>query len=455
MQTSSSNRRILISCIVIFVIVCICLSLASILGAGIMIFTQNRTNSVNTEPSSSEAQPDEEDIDQQLNEIENQISQLRGLEPMTEIDPNFLTPDALRQHVLDDFLEEYTPQEAQIDAQVLWAFGLLDKNFDLYNFYVDLYSEQIAGFYDQEVQEMYVVQDGDFAGPERLTYAHEFVHSLQDQYYDIEDGLDFNDEACETDSERCAAISALLEGDASLTEALWFSSYASTADQREIAEFYNAFQSPVYDTAPTFIQQDFIFPYQQGQMFVESLYDQGGWELIDEAYMNPPVSTEQILHPENYPDDIPETVSLPDLNSFLDQGWVELDRGVMGEWYSYLILAYGDDASSRLSSSQASKATAGWAGDSYVVLYNESLDQMIMMLLTRWENNNEALEFKTAFEQYANNRFGESTASGNDSLFWESMDGVHSINTEGRSTAWIFAPDRETTETLLPMLDFP
>jgi hypothetical protein len=203
---------------------------------------------------------------------------------------------------------------------------LLDKDFDLYNFYLDLYSEQIAGFYDQEIKEMFIVQDNDFAGPERLTYAHEYVHALQDQQYDIENGLRFNDDACESDSERCAAVQSLLEGDASLTEAHWLSNFATLEDQKDLADFYNELKSPVFDRAPAFMQEDFLFPYQQGQKFVEALFDLGGWEFVNQAYENPPVSTEQILHPEMYPDNSPVTVNLPDLVSFLDQAWVETDR---------------------------------------------------------------------------------------------------------------------------------
>ena len=43
-----------------------------------------------------------------------------------------------------------------------------------------------------------------------------------------------------------------------------------------------------------------IFPYLRGMVFCVKLTNEGGWKAIDEAYKNPPVSTEQILHPEKY-----------------------------------------------------------------------------------------------------------------------------------------------------------
>jgi len=41
-----------------------------------------------------------------------------------------------------------------------------------------------------------------------------FTHVLQDQAYRLSEGLGLNDEACEADSEKCAATQALIEGDA-------------------------------------------------------------------------------------------------------------------------------------------------------------------------------------------------------------------------------------------------
>jgi hypothetical protein len=86
-----------------------------------------------------------------------------------------------------------------------------------------------------------------------------------------------------------------------------------------------------------------MFPYMSGMEFAQSLFDRGGWDAIDAAYANPPVSTEQILHPDRYPADQPVTVELPDLQSVLGDGWTELYTNVLGEWYTYLILSQNID----------------------------------------------------------------------------------------------------------------
>jgi len=175
------------------------------------------------EPTPSETQepspePIPPEIAEQMDQIETEVIVLRNLQPSGFVTRALLTRDQLRQKIENDFLEDYSPEEAQEDTIVLSALGLLETGFDMFTFYKDLLSEQIAGQYDHKAKEMDVVQGSGFGGTERLTYAHEYTHALQDQNFDIENGLEYTNEACEEDSERCAAVQALLEGDASMLE---------------------------------------------------------------------------------------------------------------------------------------------------------------------------------------------------------------------------------------------
>jgi len=394
-------------------------------------------------------------IAQQMDQIQDQVVQLRGLEPKGPVKRDLLAPTQLRQHVLDDFLVDYSPDKAKQDVLVLAAFGLLEPDFDLYNFYIDLYSEQIAGFYDDKTKEMYVIQGEGFQGPERLTYAHEYDHALQDQNYDIENGLDYSQASCEKDSERCAAIQALIEGDASLLETEWYVGFATAQDRNEIQQFYSTYQSPVYDSAPTFMQQDFVFPYVNGQAFVEYLHTAGGWASVDRAYQDLPVSTEQILHPDLYPDDKPITVTLPDLKPILSEGWEMLDQETLGEWYTYLVLAYGLDPQARLDISDAQTASAGWGGDRYTVYYNAQTDATVLVLKTIWDTGRDADEFNTAFRKYAGMRFGNPGAASSDSVSWSFSGGYSEFHIQSQETDWILAPDAETTQAIWAAMQIP
>jgi hypothetical protein len=388
------------------------------------------------------------DVAATMDEIQKQVVGLRGLQPNAPIMRALMSPDQLRERVINDFFDDYTDEEAQNDAIVLAVLGLLEPDFDLHNFYIDLLSEQVAGFYDHETKEMYVVQGEGFGGLERLTYSHEFTHILQDQAYDIEKGLNYNDEACETDTERCAAIQALIEGDASILEFQWFGKYATAEDQRQLMEFYGSYESPVFDSAPDFMKEDFLFPYQEGMAFAQYLYDQSGWETVDGAYRDLPVSTEQILHPERYPDDRPISVTLPDLGAILDDGWVEIERNVMGEWYTILILAHGLDVSTRLEETEAQAAAEGWGGDQYVVYFSEQTQATAMVFTTLWEAEAEASEFAAAFERYANARFGSLVEQQNGFWAWEFPSGYTEFHLVGRQTFWIMAPESALAQAI-------
>jgi hypothetical protein len=384
----------------------------------------------------------------QIDQIQSQVIEERGLQPKYTVPVVLLSPDELRQNVINDFLADYTDEEVADDVMGYSIIGLLEPGYDFKGFYTELLSEQVAGYYDPEMKEMFIVQGQSFQGPEYMTYAHEYTHALQDQNYDIENGLNVNDDTCEVDTERCAAIQSLIEGDASLSEYTWFQYNATSQDQQQIIEYINSMTNPVYDSAPAFLKDDFIFPYSQGLTFVQSFYNQGGWSAVDAVYQNPPVSTEQILHPELYPNDTPIPVDLPDLVSALGEGWREVLRNQMGEWYTFLILARAANENARLDDTTAQNAAAGWGGDEYLVLHNDATDSTAFVMKTIWDTSNDAAEFSTALQQYADIRFGVSASQQGDTLTWGYPGGYSSLYHSGDTTVWIIAPDSSTAQTI-------
>jgi hypothetical protein len=490
------KRKVAISILVIIVVACIVLSAVSVILAGVLFFNQSAavidplevvqetipitsppaqidptatsasidptptpqfdetTSTIQPQPTSTAAEVGlDHAVVLQMESIQDQVITERGLTPKELVNRILFTNSQLRERLIEDFKEDYPSDEVEADKITLSAFGLLERDFDLSNFYIDLLTEQVAGFYDQETKEMVVVQGEGFQGPERLTYAHEYTHALQDQNFDIENGLNYNDDACEEDSERCAAIQALLEGDASLSELTWFFEYSTTQDQTEILEFYENINTPILDSAPAFLSEDFIFPYQEGFEFVQYLYDQGGWAAVNAAYDNLPLSTEQILHPERYPEDKPVKVLLPDLSDVLGDGWEIIDQDVMGEWYTYLVLSFGRDPGARLESSKAKSAADGWEGDAYVVYFNKENQTTVLVLQSLWDSVLEAEDFANAFQSYAINRFGASILEEPGTWVWAFNEGHSLFSLNQQWTTWIIAPERDMIESIRDSLD--
>ena len=384
----------------------------------------------------------------QMEEIERQVSALRGLQPTGPVRRALLTPDELRQRVLDDFLADYTEAEAADDVIELALLGLLEPGYDLWNLYLELYSEQVAGFYEDETGQMYVVQGAGFGGPERLTYAHEFVHALQDQTYDLDEGLGYSDERCESDTERCAGISSLIEGDATLLEEQWLRTYATERDFDEILNFYASFQSPVFDSAPAFLQKDFLFPYEAGLDFTRQLYLEAGWLGVDAAYGEVPLSTEQVLHPARYPDDPPIWLEASELADELGSSWREIERNVLGEWYTRLMLE------AQIAPEAASAAAEGWEGDVYLVFRQEATARSALVLVTLWDGVGQAQEAFAAIREYADLRFGPGQVDSGQAE-WQGDFGMARLVRVSDQTLWILGPDAAVVETLGAGVTFP
>lgn len=462
MDSKKTTKNILISCTVIVVVACLCLGALALTGVGVSMLwplrvSENETPipSTVTEPVGT---PEEAEGDfppallEAVEQIEAQVSELRGLEPNETFDRELISEAELEEIVAEDFFADYTDEDARQDVVVLSTLGLLPPDFNLKKLYTDLYSEQIAGFYDDEVQTMYVVQGTGFGGSEKLTYAHEFTHVLQDQVWGLEDGLGMNEDACEADSERCAAVQALVEGDASTLEILWFQNYATRQDYEDLMRTFDEYESPVLDSAPPYIASDLYFPYEKGQAFVQELYDDGGFDRVDEAFENLPVSTEQILHPERYPEDRPIPVFLPDLTDTLGAGWSLYDQNVMGEWYTYLILNQAYDEDLRLSESFASTAAEGWGGDAYAFYLNEDTDDVVFVLDSTWDSSDDAIEFSDAFHSYADARWTMDEESVGDVFVWRGEEGSVAFILDGSRTVWVMVPEAPLAEAVMNTL---
>jgi hypothetical protein len=474
---SNQNQRILISCLILLGILCICVCIVSAIGLVVwQAFPELSYNPVApvvqasltpmpkptdmlsaTPTKAAQSASDEIPpyVAAQMDIIEEDVSTLRGLDITKPIERSLLSPEQLEQRVLNDFLADYSSDEAKEDGVVLSAFGLLQPEFDLISFYKELLSEQIAGFYDDDEKKMYVVQEQAFEGTQRMTYAHEYTHALQDNVFDFENGLGYNEDTCDKDSEKCAAIQALIEGDATLAELTWFQEYSTQEDQQQVMDFYSSYESPVYDSAPEFLKQDFIFPYQNGLEFVQSLYDSGGWAAVDGAFENLPLSTEQILHPEKYPSEQPVQVTLPDLSSVIGDNWALIDEGVMGEWYTYLILGYGADLEGRVDLEVTENAAKGWGGDRYAVYYDDEQASPVMVIKYAWDSVEDAQEFTDALQTYATGRFGEPVLTESNHMAWQNNDEYHALYSDGKNVVWILTPDVALSQEIWSTLAMP
>ncbi len=376
--------------------------------------------------------------------VQANVAELRGLELLAPITPVVLTRDELRARIENEFATETTPEEAQADVLELSAFDFMARDYDLFAAQIALQSEGILGYYDPETAEFVVVNDGALLDPAaQWTHAHEFVHALQDQHYEL-DAL--SDDAL--DSEARAAVRALAEGEAELVQFLYLNEGDYfTRDEAEAIMSAAEQGSPDLGDYPPVLINDLAFPYTSGVEFVLSFYREGGFEAIDAIWADPPRSTEHILHPDRYAaGDAPLAVTLPPLTDTLGAGWELLDEDIMGEFY---LRQYLDQ---QLTGAAVDRAATGWGGDRYVVYWNEAEDALVMALRLVWDTPADALEFAEAFPAYPAALFAaEGEMQSNGSTCWQGDDVICFLQVEGESLV-VRAPDVATAGTVMGAL---
>lgn len=321
------------------------------------------------------------------------VVQLRELENQQPVPFEFMSREALRDKIEQDLAKESDQSELAAADRLYELLGIIPANTDLTRLLTDLYTSQIAGFYDPEEDRFYLISDeqkGLLDATDRVTFVHEYVHALQDQHYDLE-ALRSEELNLSDDQER--AIQAVVEGDAQLVTSLYVVTELSRADFDELLDDGSEVDQATLASTPGFLRESLIFPYTFGLAFIQSRLQIGGWDMVDALYTAMPQSTEQILHPERYPNDMPRTVTLPNLAASLGGTWEEQLRDTWGEFDLRLLLA------EELAHDQAERGAEGWGGDQYLFLQAEG-GNVLFVLDIVWDHTREADEFAALFTEW-------------------------------------------------------
>lgn len=370
-------------------------------------------------------------------EIEERVSAIRDLPAREAVEPTLLSREALAERLEAEFAEELDPDEMADSVLVFYALNLMDRDYDLYQAYLDLYSASVSGFYDAETNEFVVISDDDnLSLGEQLTHAHEFVHALQDQHFVLDQ---LNDESL--DSEASAALRALAEGEATLVEIAYIQEFLSPAEQAQLQREAAANSPDLPADLPSFLIDNLIFPYTAGFDFALALYATGGFEALDQAWDNPPQSTEHILHPEQYlAGDAPQLITLAPLTDTLGSGWREVENEIMGEFFLSIYLQQELDVTT------AAEAAAGWGGDRFQLYTQDASGALVLALLLAWDTPADSNAFVEAYSQYASqvyNTPGQALAD-DSGICWQRDDITCLYQNEEGATLVVRAPDMET-----------
>lgn len=333
------------------------------------------------EPSQRPRRPLGRAID--LIEIAEQVAEIRRLELRKPLKSRLVEEAALADKVSELAFAEQDPAEIRDTEQLLIALRLAPPAIELAEIVESLYREQILGLYVPEEATLYVRQRGTDSPAQRMTTAHEITHALQDQVFDL---VKLQEDA-EGDDDAALAMLSLIEGDAVLTQQLWAQRHLTAEEIAQAAG--EASGGDTLSEAPDYLRESLFFPYAEGGRFVADLYRTGGQDAVDDAFADPPTSTEQILHPERYRDR-DDPVSVP-VRVRPGRGWQVASTYQFGEFDLLQLLQ-------PLGNQTAAAAAEGWDGGT-VRSWSNGGDTAVAASLV-FDSNEDAVQACDAIPQW-------------------------------------------------------
>ena len=376
----------------------------------------------------------------------------------------------LRAFLIKEIDEEMTPAEFKTGELGFKALGFIPAEMNWKEVMVKVYSEEIAAFYDPRTKTMHLIKEAPVVETKKKGFfeallgakktgfdkdenktviAHELTHALADQNYD----LSKMQKAVHDDDDRTLALSSLIEGEATLAMIGagmddWDGSKVTAFPARDLDRLFSLIipfmpmaGGAGLREAPPILSESLIFPYLRGMVFCARLANDGGWKAINEAYENPPQSTEQIIHPEKYRarPDPPTIVDLGKLEP--GEGWAEIGRNVVGEMQmGVLFRRHG-----------GKPIAAGWDGDRFAV-FEGTGGKLGLVWLSTWDTEDDARDFARQYARFQTTKMGEGVPSPEvfpDAIRRPSSGIIYAVERRGQDVAVIEGFATEATDRLV------
>jgi hypothetical protein len=296
--------------------------------------------------------PGATDLERALPELLRFVQDARGLPFRRPVEVTLLDDDAFRKRLLGEEMKQSKEDAEKLltTQRVLQGLGLLDKDVDLSKAVRSLYGAAVAGFYDTETDDLVV--RGEHLSPSiRTTLVHELTHALQDQHFDI-DRKDFDDR----DDEAADGLQGIVEGDAVRIERL-YQDTLSDAERKQAEQEELVAGAGIDPDLPPVLLQLVAFPYLVGPEFTTDVVRRAGQARLDQAFADPPTTTEALLHPDRFVSGA-GVAPLPVDDPHPAGKAKAIDQGVLGELGLLLVL--------NASGVSGRAAADGWGGDRYV-----------------------------------------------------------------------------------------
>jgi hypothetical protein len=307
-------------------------------------------------------------------------------------------------------LDRQVPDAERLaEERLLKLLGLLPPETDLRELIGTALGEQVGGFYSPQDGTLSIVGESNLQGLDgQITLAHELIHALEDQYFGIE-----GDPATGFRRDRGVAEQALHEGTATVAMVDYLIlQQAGTTDVpaglrgRALKELQGV-AIPASSGLPRYVREGLVFPYAAGARLVNRIEGRGGWDAVNRVFEDdPPVSSEQVMHPRKYDaGEPPVRVRVTGMAGALPAGAEAVEQGDFGEFDTEQLLR---EANGR---ERSRRAAAGWGGGAFA-LWRLPGERWVLVMRWVWDSEGDASEFEAAARRTAQALGGASARSG-------------------------------------------
>jgi hypothetical protein len=299
-------------------------------------------------------------------------------------------------------------------------------------------------------------------GINELTVAHELVHVMQDQRFNLS-----QERFSPPVQDEQLAGDGIVEGEAEYVRKLYAERCAtewecydgrgssggggggSNAEDGNLGILMTVYQ-----------------PYSDGAEYVHRLRQRGGWDAVDEKYDEVPSTSREIIHHEEF-DRVPvefEDEARGNWTTFDDQGVNGYDVAgeasiFVGFWYQSSRAGYGlgvidTDGFFRPSGeydvyTYRSEVSEGWAGDRIYPYRNNATNETGFVWKSVWETEDDAQEFASAYLSVLDGH-GAEVVDNATRVVEADFEGAYRVAREGKNVTVVGGPTVVSLDSLRP-----
>jgi hypothetical protein len=340
----------------------------------------------------------------EIDEILAALSRITGWQVKHKVRSETLSRAAFAKIMEQDVRDAEGDKDAHAAEITLKLFGLVPWDYNLVRESADLMEEQTAAFYDYKKKRLVVLDSPvrEEAGPQdeeqqRVALAHELAHALADQQFDLRRYIDGAKE-----DDAATARQSVIEGQAHWLS--WAYMAERTTGRPEVPRALlnqlsdigaTGDEYPELTGAPLYIRESLLFPYSEGMKFQDAAFRKLGQQAFARVFRDAPLSTQEILHPDRYEDEVrpakPVLAALEPLLGKETKRWKRLVEGDVGEFdYSAMLRQFGSQTAGR-------EIASHWRGGSYAIFENKQTKDALLTHASEWDSPEAARAFLRAY----------------------------------------------------------